>query len=83
VPTLRARRSLADADVIHVIVIAVGPVGGRGGIAAGVRTGDDAGEYTAGNVSFYIGAGADPSTATGGTLVSGDQATVTFAVEVE
>ncbi len=46
-------------------------------------TGDDAGEYTAGNVSFYIGAGADPSTATGGTLVSGDQATVTFAVEVE
>lgn len=45
--------------------------------------GDDAGEFAAGNVSFYIGAGADPLTATGGTLVSGDQATVMFAVTVE
>ena len=44
---------------------------------------DDAGEHVAGNVSFYIGAGSDPATGTGGTLVSGDQATVRFAVTVD
>ncbi len=44
---------------------------------------DDAAEHVAGNVSFYIGAGADPTTATGGTLVSGDQATVRFGVTVD
>ncbi len=45
--------------------------------------GDDAGEHATGNVSFYIGAGSDPATRTGGTLVSGDQATVMFAVAVD
>ncbi|MEM7255797.1 MAG: hypothetical protein AAF404_00250 [Pseudomonadota bacterium] len=45
--------------------------------------GDDAGEHVAGNVSFYIGAGSDPATSTGGTLVSGDQATVLFTVVVD
>ncbi len=44
---------------------------------------DDAGEHVAGNVSFYIGAGSDPATGTGGTLVSGDQATVRFGVTVD
>lgn len=46
-------------------------------------TGDDAGEESAGTISFYIGAGATPATGVGGTLVSGDQATVRFTVRVD
>ncbi|OED42421.1 hypothetical protein AB833_07230 [Chromatiales bacterium (ex Bugula neritina AB1)] len=44
---------------------------------------DDAGEHVAGNITFYIGAGATPATGVGGTLVSGDQATVRFTVRVD
>ncbi len=46
-------------------------------------TGDDAGEESAGNISFYVGADATPATGVGGTLVSGDQATVRFTVRVD
>lgn len=45
--------------------------------------GDDEGENVADNVTFYIGAGSNPAAGEGGTLVSGDQATVLFAVTVD
>lgn len=44
---------------------------------------DDAGENVADNVTFYIGATSDPANGVGGTLVSGDQATVQFSVTVD
>ena len=47
--------------------------------------GDDAGEETAGDVVFYIGAGSTPASVPplGGELVSGDFATVQFSVQVD
>lgn len=44
---------------------------------------DDAGETVADNVTFYIGTAADPANSVGGTLVSGEQATVRFTVTVD
>ncbi len=44
---------------------------------------DDAGEVVADNVTFYIGLASDPANGVGGTLVSGEQATVRFAVTVD
>lgn len=45
--------------------------------------GDDEGENVAENVTFYIGAASDPANGVGGTLVSGQFATVHFAVTVD
>ena len=47
--------------------------------------GDDAGEETAGDVVFYVGAGSTPASVPplGGELVSGDFATVQFSVQVD
>ncbi len=44
---------------------------------------DDAGEETAGDVIFYIGAGATPASGLGGELIAGDFATVQFSVQVD
>lgn len=45
--------------------------------------GDDAGEESAGEVVFYVGAGSTPGAGLGGELVSGNYATVQFSVRVE
>ena len=47
--------------------------------------GDDAGEETAGDVVFYVGAGSTPASVPplGGELESGDFATVQFSVQVD
>ncbi len=44
---------------------------------------DDAGEETAGDVVFYVGAGATPASGLGGELIAGDFATVQFSVQVD
>lgn len=44
---------------------------------------DDAGEENAGDVVFYVGTGATPSSGIGGELVSGNQATVQFSVSID
>ena len=44
---------------------------------------DDLGEINAGNITFYIGTGADGSTGAGGTLVAGEYATMQFRVSVD
>ncbi len=46
-------------------------------------TADDAGEQTAGDVVFYVGAGATPASGLGGELIAGDFATVQFSVQVD
>ena len=44
---------------------------------------DDAGEESAGDVVFYVGAGATPASGLGGELIAGDFATVQFSVQVD
>ena len=44
---------------------------------------DDEGEESGGDVVFYIGSGAAPASGLGGELVSGNQATVQFSVQVD
>ncbi|MFK7995076.1 MAG: beta strand repeat-containing protein [Granulosicoccus sp.] len=43
----------------------------------------DAGALIGNNVFFYVGTGADPLTATGGTLIPGQSATAQFRVQVD
>jgi len=46
-------------------------------------SGDDNGTLTGNNITFFVGAGADAATDTGGTLVPGQQATARFSVQVD